>query len=426
MATLIFLNVNAISQSSALVAMSSKVSAAAEDPGEQTCWPTRRSAWHEDSGTAPPFSAPERLLLGLLKMAALLSDGTWSDLLYALVIHTLYTAGAVFVATCGFQRGNEELANGGKLLEILLPGGGLGIVFVLMWMILACCFFNSRHRCREIFSTIQRLHRHVADLPTYQESAKKLRRHPICLLVLAFAAFVAYPVNDSMRWATEYVRCDSGVTKECVYDVCGLVLHIPLFIASNLVPVKFVFAGMKLLAGYRVVTSELRRAAESQPHADCAALEKLRAVHCELSSTFLELTSAMSLELVATMAYGTLSGIMIFLALFQAICSPTGTAAFQASVLLKYLASGTVSLVLPCETVQRVLNAAGELRGLLLRPQWQRPELQQELGLFRETVSRDLDTLGDLGLFRLQRSTILSITATIITYIIVIIQFNLA
>ena len=407
--------------------MSTKVSAAAEDPKEQTCCSARRrSAWHGDSGTARPFAVPERLLLRLLRTAALLSDGTWSDLLYALVVHTLYTTGAVLVAMHGFQRGKEELANGGKVLEILLSGGGLGIIFVLMWMILACCFFNSRHQCRELFGIIQTLLRDVTELPTYQESAKKLRRHLNCLLLLGFTAFVAYPVHEYMRWAAKYARCDSGITKECVYDVCGLVLHIPLFIASHLVPVKFAFAVMELLAGYRIVTSELRRAPESEPLGDRAALEKLRAVHCGLSNAFLALTSAVSLELVATIAYGTLSVIMAWLVPFQAIYSQTGTVAIQASVLLKYLVGATVSLVLPCEMVQRVLNAAGELRGLLLQPQWQRPELQHELGLFRETVSRDLDTMGDLGLFRLQRSTILSITATIITYIIVLVQFHLA
>ena len=72
---------------------------------------------------------------------------------------------------------------------------------------------------------------------------------------------------------------------------------------------------------------------------------------------------------------------------------------------------------------QRVLNVVGETRDLLLRSEWQRPELAPELSLFRETVGRDLATLGDLGLFRLQRPTLLAVAATVLTYVIVLAQF---
>ncbi|KAF0293403.1 Protein SMG9 [Amphibalanus amphitrite] len=91
-----------------------------------------------------------------------------------------------------------------------------------------------------------------------------------------------------------------------------------------------------------------------------------------------------------------------------------------------YIISVFVTLVLPSEVVQWVLDTVGKTRNLLLKPQLQLPALQPELGLFRETVGRDLDTLGDLGLFRLQRSTVLSIIATILTYVIVMLQFHIS
>ena len=54
-----------------------------------------------------------------------------------------------------------------------------------------------------------------------------------------------------------------------------------------------------------------------------------------------------------------------------------------------------------------------------------RQEPRHELVLFRETVGRDLDTLGDLGMIRLQSSIVPSILATILTYVIILIQFFL-
>ena len=65
----------------------------------------------------------------------------------------------------------------------------------------------------------------------------------------------------------------------------------------------------------------------------------------------------------------------------------------------------------------------GMSAGLSKGPDESVQELRYELGLFRETVSRDLDTLGDLGMVRLQRSTVLSIATTILTYIIILLQF---
>ncbi|KAF0311375.1 hypothetical protein FJT64_017772 [Amphibalanus amphitrite] len=117
-------------------------------------------------------------------------------------------------------------------------------------------------------------------------------------------------------------------------------------------------------------------------------------------------------------------GIGVLLLTIHAIGS--GTDIVLTSVILCYIVIMFVALVLPSEVVQWVLDTVGKTRNLLLKPQLQLPALQPELGLFRETVGRDLDTLGDLGLFRLQRSTVLSILATILTYVIVMLQFHIS
>ncbi|KAF0307478.1 hypothetical protein FJT64_021218 [Amphibalanus amphitrite] len=87
------------------------------------------------------------------------------------------------------------------------------------------------------------------------------------------------------------------------------------------------------------------------------------------------------------------------------------------------LMNAFATVVLPCDLVQRVLDTISESRDLLLRPEWRDAEPQRELDLFRESVGRDLASLGELGLFRLQRSSMLSVAATVLTYIIVLVQF---
>ncbi|KAF0307036.1 hypothetical protein FJT64_002338 [Amphibalanus amphitrite] len=150
-------------------------------------------------------------------------------------------------------------------------------------------------------------------------------------------------------------------------------------------------------------------------------LRQLREIYAELSETFSSLTNTMSAELVTIMCYGTLMSISICLVAISSIL--TETIARDAPTVVQFVMGALLAVLLPCELAQRALNAAHQMQGLLLRPQLQLPALQPELGLFRESVGRDLASLGDLGLLRLQRSTVLSIVATVATYIIVMVQF---
>ena len=129
----------------------------------------------------------------------------------------------------------------------------------------------------------------------------------------------------------------------------------------------------------------------------------------------------MSLELITVMGYGTLSSVSVWMLLICSIRNGAVAVADEAPFIVLYILGATLAVALPCEIVQRVLDMVSQTRGLLLKPQLQ--QSQQELDLFWKAVGHDLDTLGDLGLFRIQRSTILSITATILTYIIVMVQF---
>ena len=160
--------------------------------------------------------------------------------------------------------------------------------------------------------------------------------------------------------------------------------------------------------------------ADGERAPDLLELQALRSLQDDLSRAFARLMDVMNPELTILMSSGTLQLIaltMLAIGMFQ-----TGDLE-TIDLVVMYVLCALVVLVVPCEVAQAVLSAVGETRDQLLRPRWHRPELFQELSLFRDTVHRDLDTLGDLGLFRLQRSTILAIAATVLTYVIILVQF---
>ena len=131
----------------------------------------------------------------------------------------------------------------------------------------------------------------------------------------------------------------------------------------------------------------------------------------------------MSMELITVMSYGTLSSVSVWMVIISNIRNGVDAFTYSAPFIVLYMLGTTFAVAVPFKMVQRVLDMASQTRVLLLKPQLQQSQLHQELSLFREAVGHDLDTLGDLGLFRLQTSTILSITATVLTYIIVMVQF---
>ena len=401
-----------------------KVDVAAETPADPTL-----SGHHspgDDGGSEPtgrPISTSERLLLRLLQISALVGGGRWSDLLYAILAHSVYTIAGGWLVHSGFSRSVRMFGNMGNrtTVEVITGTSFMGLMHLLMWAPLAFCFVTSRRRCGQLFSTIGILLSHVAELTTYQGLAKKHRR-VFNWLMLYIVGLITLPVyNSALPWYHVGAIVCGSISKHCVLFAFLSIMVTLFFIAAHFVPLKFIVAGLELLTGYRTIAAELRAVVEGRQQPNVASLRKLRALHDELSEAFASLTDAMSLELVTSMASGTLSITSVFLSVIHSF--QTGT--FSATpLIITYLFTAFMTLALPCELVQQVLNTASRTRCLLLKSQWQ-SELQQELGLFRESVARDLDTMGDLGLFRLRRSTILSILATIMTYIIIMVQFHM-
>ena len=366
-------------------------------------------------------AVPAGALLRLLRAAALTGGcRCWSDLLHALLMYSLYTAAAVVGTLASVRQGIQQLAGRATIVEAVGSTGCMGVIFTMMWLPLACCFARGRRQFGEVLFSAECILQRVATASASQGPARKHRRQVIHLLIAVIIS-TAYLAAICFYQLISNGTC--GLPKDCAISILSAGLLFLLYMGAHLIPVKFTLVGLEVLCGYRVLISELKDICQGKRQPNDAMLRNLRAIHIDLSETFTSLTDTMSLELISITSYGTLSSVFIWLALIVGVRHGATSLAATAPLVALYLLGFFTAVVLPCELVQQVLNAVSETHMLLLKPQWQLSHLQQELGVYRETASRDLDTLGDLGLFRLQRSTTLSITATIMTYIIVMAQF---
>ena len=399
--------------------------AAVVGPGRDV-GPTARSGGQQGSTLAARRSGVQqgstlaaRALLRLLRVTAVTgSDRGWSDVLYTSFVGVLSTASATMFVWGNATYGLTLLRVGKSIVYVASLTAFFGLQYVLMWLSLMSCFVAGRRPYGRLLLTIGKL----MERNGLHESAvvsKKLRnrfnwllRAVVGLMVLTFA--MAFRT-------TLLIRSCSTVAYNCLFAaVYGLLLGL-FFFSAYLIPFKLVFASLQISAGFSTINLELKAVVDGERPPDLRELCRLRSLQDDLSRTFARLTADMSAELMTLMLSGTLQMIAILMQLIAA--AEAGHLASVGVLLSLYLCGAAVAVVLPCETTQWVLNAVGETRDLLLRAEWQRPELFQELCLFRETVGRDLDTLGDLGLFRLQRPTLLAIAATILTYVIVLVQF---
>ncbi|KAF0292506.1 hypothetical protein FJT64_009517 [Amphibalanus amphitrite] len=191
-----------------------------------------------------------------------------------------------------------------------------------------------------------------------------------------------------------------------------------------LISFKYVLASLYVESGLQEINTLLTAMVEGGYQPDPAAVCDIISLHGELSRTFGRLTKVMSAELVLVMASGTIACVTMLLTVISSL--KMGTLGDMALMVTLYLMLASVTMVLPSEAIQRCLEAAGEARALLLAAELRQPPLSRQLGLLRESVGRDLDTLGELGLFRLRRSTVLSIGSTILTNAIIMLQFYFA
>ena len=398
-----------------------KLATRATDPTVTVRWgqdrtesgPTSQSTGSEDT----PASA--RTLLRLLQATALASSGHgWKDVLYTVFVGALITAGSATFVFADVAYGLILLRTGRSLVYIASLTAFFGVQFVLMWLSLMTCFVASRRPYGELLLTIGNLLQSKV-LQGYGVSARRLRKRFNWLLcaVIGLMIITCGMATRGMPWMQ---FCNTFSVYCLVAVVFGLLFWLFCF-SAFLISFKLVFAALQISTGFSAINLELQAVIDGDRLPDRQELCQLRSLQDQLSRAFTRLTGVMAPELVMLMLSGTLQLIAILMLLIGTV--EAGEFVKYAEVMLMYLFGATVAVAVPCEMTQRVLNVVGETRDLLLRSEWQRPELAPELSLFRETVGRDLATLGDLGLFRLQRPTLLAVAATVLTYVIVLAQF---
>ncbi|KAF0290447.1 hypothetical protein FJT64_011333 [Amphibalanus amphitrite] len=371
-------------------------------------------------------SVASRALLRLLKAGALTMIAGRADRVYAAGVFALVTAGVAYNASSQLLLAVHQAGESGVVV-MASQTNMFGMIEVILWAASLACLCGGRRRYGRLLVTLERHLSPLLGRPGYQSPARQLRTEVnwVLAVFVALTLFTAGTVINSIAssWGGKTFESLSISTTGIVAFDSSYFLYTTHFYT---VPLKFVFAGVYVISGFRFINRNLRTAIDSAQSSQLTSdvLQQLLSLHDDLSKAFTALTDSMYYELLICMIYGTVSNITMWLLLILLI--PSGALAQEAAMILQYVVGAAVTVVLPCELTQRVLSAVGETRDLLLTAERRRPQLSQPLRLFRETVGRDLDTLGELGLFRLRRSTLLSITATILTYIIVMVQFYAA
>ncbi|KAF0304261.1 hypothetical protein FJT64_023894 [Amphibalanus amphitrite] len=184
----------------------------------------------------------------------------------------------------------------------------------------------------------------------------------------------------------------------------------------------FLLAAGLLESGQAALNATLAAAVTRREGADSGRrLLRAAGLQRRLSECQALLASAAAAELPAVMLLGVLTQIQMVVAARDMFV--LGADPLSWLMLASYSWAALVALVGPCEAGERLLAGLARCRDLLLRLEELRPELAPRLERLQRALAADREVAADLGLYRLQRATLLSIWSAIITYIIVMLQF---
>ncbi|KAF0304174.1 hypothetical protein FJT64_023959 [Amphibalanus amphitrite] len=158
-------------------------------------------------------------------------------------------------------------------------------------------------------------------------------------------------------------------------------------------------------------------------------VQRLTSFQSRLSDCLTLLMAAMPSELLVTLLFGVVTMVTLCVLLVSSLLTSLPLQ-LQAGL----WAAGcltTITVLVPCEATQLLVQRLEKCRDLLMMLERQQmmmlerrqPAIVRDIALMGEAAARDLEVVGDLGLLRLRRSTVLNIVSTIITYVIVILQF---
>ena len=432
-------------------------------------------------------SGAGRAIVLLLRLTGHWSRPGWRALLLPTALFIAITAGAALSTYEQFTRGLRLLAAGTPLFPAMTQSAFLGVPVVLRWLALAATFAFGRRRYAELMSEVARLMDDMAELPGFAKEVKALRRRVVVVLMLfvgatamTFYAMVwGYAMEQCKMFGVECIGHLVLVLGISLFAWCSLLIPLRFLFLSELLIGGFRTISVDLRSlpdlpsdrglrslpdlptdrGDRLPTKRTleRRAAAglgAKLHAEeqyelpteggsehvsapgpagsvphqllMTRLARLRGLYVHLSCCSDRLCLGMSSELVSSMLCGTIT---LVLTLFLML--PSSSQFDSVSATLMYAAMSCIELNMPCEAGQRLLDAALDVRDALLKTPWISANhdlphelgLRQEVSLFVQTVTRDADQLGDLGYLRLQRATLVSTLSTVLTYVIVCLQF---
>ena len=380
----------------------------------------RRRDAEQGAGTeACPNSRSVRVLVWLLRATGHCGGRGGLATVYALLLYAPISCACLWTAVDELRAGRRQMAATGAFFAASFYSNFFGLTHVLAWVPVTCTFLAGRRRYKALLAEIRRTLAETVGVSSTGAVCTGLRRLSRRLLALTVAVTGFVLANHLLQLGIG-TRCAEGPAA-CARTALFSLLLAALDLCLFFIPVKLCLATALLCSGFEILAAELQSLAARGPVCRLR-LVRLRRRQEALSSLARRLMDGMRIELVPCMLYGMTMQVSTYLLAVLAARSqntPNG----PLFVLSIYRAA--FMLIMPCESAQQLQNRCTRLRDSQLRLHADDVAANQELLLLLETTRRDLDSIGDLALYRLQRPTILAISSTVITYLIVLVQFQL-
>ena len=381
----------------------------------------RPSGGAED-GEEVSVSGPLTALLFLLRAAGHVGGGGWRRLLYATLLFAFITVGEVRTIRFFFQRGIKDLDRGNGFFEVAFATTFFGLGIALIWLPQLITYVSGRTRSGELFKLALQTMQEANRFSSYPVQRKRNSHRLLVMLVIFIALFTIFLLY--------YIHVHEVVeTCSTSFELCAtsLIFTLQSTIVSSsfvLIPIKYSILCGLLASGLETVNAELKRMVEDRMAPDCGKLRSVRLFQARLSHSLLTTTDRLSPELITSMFSGIILQVMTYLFLFHVVKS--GAFTTQLPTLLVITIPGFSAVLPPCIMGQTILDLSSTTRHLLLALEPDGSETGRQVSAFLSAVERDLDTQCDLRFFRLRLGSLLEMTATILTYVIVMMQFHMS
>ncbi|KAF0311772.1 hypothetical protein FJT64_017475 [Amphibalanus amphitrite] len=370
------------------------------------------------------LSRSARVMVALLRVTGHWGGAGCGSLIYATMLYAVLTNALFFLVSRKGNIGMKALARDQGDFSAAFKSSFFGIPDVLSWLCLSCTFFIGRRRYAGLFSEIRQALKNALSSTTDPpaEPLKSLnRRLAIILSCLVVMFVVVISIHIHLFLRAPAMECEESAAS-CAKNVMKYLFYTIFDIFLLLTPVKLLLAAEFAREGFRAVNAELKTMMASGG-VDVALLVRLGRRQAALSAALSRLTDGLAPELVVSMAYGVV--LQVSTLLLTVGSAQAGHLVRAGPEIVAGLYRAAVTVAVPCEVGQAVQDQVGRIRdSLLARPPVADVTAGQEVLLQLEATRRDLESLVDLRLYRLRRSTVLAAVSAAVTYIIVFLQFQ--